>query len=234
MKIETAVIMAGGKGLRLRPYTYMIPKPLLPYKDYTILEDIIKKLTSYGIKEIFIVATHVQRKYLQCLDFNKKYNITINLIFEYEEKGTFGGLYYLRNYLKKDFLLMNGDIITDLNYRKLMTKHLLNKSKLTICIKKFSYQMPYGEVIRKPNNHNAIGYILEKPIYKWDINAGIYLVNPEILKHLDGNKINFNQYLKLILDEYEINYYEIKEYWLDVGNDENYKKANGLENAKPL
>ena len=175
--INQAVIMAGGEGLRLRPFTYMVPKPLLPFGDITIIEHSIKRLAEYGIKEIFILTLYQNHRFDECLKYQDRYNIKINLIREPRKLGTIGGLYNVRDRIKDSFILMNGDIITELDFKKFFKYHLDKKSFVTIGIKQFDYQLPYGIV--NSNEKGVVTNFEEKPKYKHTINTGIYLIKSE-------------------------------------------------------
>lgn len=223
MEIKQAVIMAGGEGIRLRPFTYMVPKPLLPYGNLTIIEHTIKQLSAYGIKKIYILTSYQNNRFSECLKYQKKYNVKIKLVREKEKMGTIGGLYYLRKELKEPFILMNGDIITKLNFDKVIKKHKKNKSKITICIKDYCYKLPYG--ILQTNEEGVVKDILEKPEYNCNINAGIYLMEPDLLEYLNGGKIDFTDFFSTIKDEHKIFYYKIDDNWIDLGQVKDYEQA---------
>jgi len=223
MNIKQAVIMAGGEGIRLRPFTYMVPKSLLPYGDLTVIEHTIKQLSTYNINEIYILTSYQNHRFEECLNYQKKYNVKIKLKKEIKQMGTIGGLYHIRNELKGPFILMNGDTITEVNFNKILQKHKKNKSKITICIKDYSYKLPYGVLLT--NKGGVVKDILEKPEYNYNINAGIYLIEPELLKYLDGKKTDFTEFFCIIKKEHKIYYYKIKENWIDVGQIKDYEEA---------
>ena len=222
--IKQAVIMAGGEGLRLRPFTYMIPKPLLPFGDMTVIEHSIKRLAEDGIKEIFILTLYQNHRFDECLKYQDKYNIKLNLIREPKKMGTIGGLYNIRDKITGPFILMNGDIITELDFEKIFKQHVQKKSVLTIGVKQFDYQLPYG-LIKSDENGVVIDFE-EKPRYKHIVNTGIYVINSEILKHLDGSYTDFTDFLENISHEnYKICSYLIKETWRDMGQVQDYENA---------
>ena len=219
--------MAGGEGLRLRPFTYMVPKPLLPFGDITVIEHSIKRLSEHDIKEIFILTLYQNHRFDECLKYKEKYNVKIHLIKEPRRLGTIGGLYNLRDRIKGPFILMNGDIITELDFKKFFKFHLQKKPEITIGVKKINYQLPYGLVIS--NGDGIVTNLEEKPNYNYKVNTGIYLINPGILKHLDGDYIDFNDFLdKISHEKYKICDYLIEENWFDMGQVKDYEDALDL------
>ncbi len=230
--INQAVIMAGGKGLRLRPFTYMVPKPLLPFGDTTVIEHSIKRLSEYDIKEIFILTLHKNHRFDECLQYQEKYDVKIHLIKEPHKLGTIGGLYNIREKITGPFILMNGDIITELNFKKFFKYHIDKKPVITICVKKINYQLPYGLIIS--NKDGVVTNLEEKPNYQYNVNTGIYLINSEILKHLDGDYADFTDFLeKISHKKYRICDYLMEETWIDMGHVKDYEEAlDLLENKK--
>lgn len=216
--------MAGGEGIRLRPLTYMVPKPLLPFGNLTVIEHSIKRLSQCGVKEIFILTSYQNERFSECLEYQPKYGVKIHLLSEPEKLGTVGGLYYIREKLKNPFILMNGDLITNLNFSKLIDHHTINNRKITICVKEYEYTLPYGLV--NVDNDGLITKLEEKPKYVYLVNAGIYLINPEILKYLNGKKIHFTEFLNVLLKvKISIGTYLVEETWIDMGHVQDYEAA---------
>ena len=142
--INKAVIMAGGEGVRLRPLTYVVPKPLLPLGSYTVAEHIIRQIAENGIKEIFILVSYQHEKFDICLDYGRKYGINIRVIKEKGRLGTIGGLINIKNDLDAPFLLSNGDIIAKVNIQEMYAKHKQENAMITLGVKDYSVQIPYG------------------------------------------------------------------------------------------
>lgn len=230
MAVKQAVIMAGGKGLRLRPLTYMLPKPMLPFGDATVIEHTIKRLSQHGIKEIFIVTSYQNHRFKECLSCQEKYKVKICIQEESAELDTIGGLFYLRNKLTTPFVLINGDLITNANFTKLAEYHRQQNARITVCVKDFEYQLPYGLVIS--DKDRLVQALEEKPIYNFRISLGIYLMEPNILDYLDGKPLKATELLSLLLkDKQKISIYMLKEKWIDMGQVKDYEDAlNFAEN----
>ncbi len=220
-----AVIMAGGLGSRLKPLTHIIPKPLLPLGERTILEFVIDRLSKHGFKDI-IVATNFQSDLFEAY-LKDGSHLGVNITYSKEEKslGTVGPLSLLKEGLGNEpFLVVNGDILTNLNFKDLLDFHLKNNADLTITTKEIKTPFQYGIV------HSEGGIVRdleEKPNLKNNILAGIYILNPDILDFLkDGEHKHMTDLIRDVINlGKKVVVYNIKEYWLDVGIMENYKKA---------
>jgi len=219
-----AVVLAGGKGTRLKPYTTVFPKPLMPIGDMPILEIIIRQLKKYGITDITISVGYLAGLIETFFGNGNKFGVKINYSMEYEPLGTAGPLSLIKN-LDETFILMNGDVLTSLNYKKFIEYHRIKKSILTIGLHTQSYQIPLG-YIEHDKNYNVTNYI-EKPVHKYDVGMGIYLMEPETLKHIEkGKRFDIPELiLKLISDNKKVIGYPTDDYWLDMGKHEEYNKA---------
>jgi NDP-sugar pyrophosphorylase family protein len=229
-----AIILAGGKGTRLFPYTNVLPKPLMPIGDMPILEIIIRQLKKYGIIDITVSVGYLAGLIETFFGDGRKFGVKINYSMENEPLGTAGPL-SLISPLNETFLLMNGDVLTSLNYTKFIEYHRTKESCLTIGLHSQSYQIPLG-YIEHDLNYNVTNYI-EKPEYKFDVGMGIYLMEPEILDYIEkGNKLDIPELvMKLISDKKKIVGYPTNEYWLDMGKHEEYDKAiNDFEKNRHL
>ena len=171
--IKRAVILAGGKGTRLKPLTRVLPKPLMPIGKFTILEIVIRQLKFYGFKHITIAVNH-QAKLIKAFFGNgKKFKISIDYILEKKPLGTMGPLKGIVD-LPENFLVMNGDILTDLNFNKLYNSHLKNKNLFTISSHKRKELIDYG--LLKSNKKNYLTKFLEKPNKTYQVSMGIYVL----------------------------------------------------------
>ena len=181
-----AIIMAGGRGNRLKPFTNILPKPLMPINDQTMLDIIVKDLRSYGINNIFLTLSYkfeIIKSYLKEMKYGKK----ISCIYERQPMGTAGGLRLILNKVPTNTVLVtNCDITAKLNYTKLIEYHKKNNNSLTIVTSFKEYILPYG-VYRKDKLGN-FDQIDEKPKYNFLINIGIYLINKECIKLIPKNK----------------------------------------------
>jgi dTDP-glucose pyrophosphorylase len=215
-KIDNIIlVMAGGRGKRNMPLTKTIPKPLLKYKNKMIIDIILNKIKKEGFEKVFISVRYMKDKIIKKLDQNKKFDLKINYIIENKPLGTAGCLSKLKNKTSEPILITNCDIVTDLKYKKLINFHVKEKSDLTVVIKEYKTQNPFGRI--KIKNRKIIE-IEEKPINMSYINAGIYVINPTILKHIPKNKnYDMNELiLKLMKFKKKIVPYPIVDKWNDV------------------
>ena len=219
-----AVILAGGKGTRLLPYTTILPKPLMPMGDMPILEIIIRQLKKYDITDITISVGYLAGLIETFFGDGSKFGVKLNYSMEHEPLGTAGPISLIDN-IDETFLLMNGDVLTSMDYKKFIEYHRTNKSILTIGLHTQSYQIPLG-YIEHDMNYNVTNYI-EKPVHKFDVGMGIYLMEPEILQYINKEKkLDIPELvLKLISDNKKVIGYPTDEYWLDMGKHEDYNKA---------
>jgi NDP-mannose synthase len=219
-----AVILAGGLGTRLKPFTEIIPKPLLPIGEKAILEIQIEKLKHFGFDEI-ILATNYKSEYIESF-FGDGSKYGVNLVFSKEDipLGTAGPLTLLKEKLTEPFLLMNGDILSLINLAEFY-KFAINKGTLlTIAIKKEITPFAFGNIFF---DGDFVTDIEEKPDIVMYILAGIYIMKPDILKYIPENTIfGMDKLIKgLLTDNQRIAKYNLKEYWLDIGRINDYEKA---------
>lgn len=221
---KRAVILAGGKGTRLRPYTVVLPKPLMPICEYPILEIIVRQLAHYGFDHITMAVNHQADIIKAYFGHGERWNIKIDYSLEKIPLSTIAPLKYIED-LPDDFLLMNGDILTDLNYESFYNYHIKNNSLFTISSYSREQKSEYG-VLQLNNENELIGF-MEKPITKYNVSMGIYMLNKEILEYIprdtfygfDNLMYDLLKYNKRVL----VNKYE--GYWLDIGRPDDYMQA---------
>jgi dTDP-glucose pyrophosphorylase len=220
---NTVVIMAGGLGSRLYPLTKDTPKPMLLVNNKPILERIIEKLIDNGFKKFYISINYLGEQIKDYFQDGLKWNISIKYIEETKKLGTAGSISYLNNKIKEPFIVMNGDIITDLNFIDLINFHLKTKNLSTMCVYRKSYQIPFGVI--EFNNKKEITHIKEKPKNEYYINMGIYVLNPKILKYIPNDTFYDMPTLfqKLIDDNISSNVYLFDGLWTDIGQIDDYK-----------
>lgn len=220
-----AVIMVGGMGVRLRPFTYAIPKPLLPFKDKTILEHMVKFLSENGFDEVFLLTLYQHEKFRQCHDYKEKYGIKVNICYEEEKRGTVGGISIILDRLEDNFLVLNGDLIIETDLKQMFEYHLNNKADITVGITDYNFTVPYG-VIEYDKNNNLIN-IIEKPRYSFKINSGVYILNSAIFDLKDKTKYLDMPTLihRTASKNRTIKTYDIGPYWLDIGQLNDYERA---------
>lgn len=219
-----AVILAGGLGSRLEPFTKIIPKPLLPLGESSVLEIQIFSLKKYGFKEIYI-ATNYMADYVQSfLGGGKKFGVKITFSREKKPLGTCGPVLLLREYLTEPFLLINGDILTTLNFKKIYQFALKTRANLVVVTKELVIPFDFGNIESKGN---YITNIREKPKFTWEILAGIYVLKPPIFDLIPKNKYFGidSLILKMLKAKMKVAKYKMRDYWLDIGRLEDYQVA---------
>ena len=222
-------IMAGGLGKRLIPLTEKIPKPMLEIGGKPLLEKTIEQFINSGFHNFYISTFYKSNIIKEYFKNGEKWNVSIEYIEELKPLGTAGALSLLPyKKFKSPIIMINGDLITDLDINNLLSYHNQEKNIITIGAKKYDIQVPYGVI---ETEGSQVKSIIEKPIHSFFINAGIYVINPQIIKTLNAvNSIDMPDWIKqLIGEKININIFPIHEYWLDIGERSQYEKAK-LEN----
>ena len=222
MKMKV-VILAGGQGKRLAPYTAVLPKPLMPVCDAPILEIIIRQLGSYGLDDIVLSIGHLGSLIQTFFGDGNRFGVKISYSMEDKPLGTVGPL-TLINSLNSTFILMNGDLLTTLDYDDLIEYHRRNGGIATIAVQNREVDIDYGVI--KSEDDELSNYI-EKPILEYMVSMGIYVFEPEVLKYIpQSSKFDFPELMKLLLKEKKkVALYRSKDFWLDIGRREDYQKA---------
>ncbi len=214
-----AIVLAGGKGTRLRPMTFSIPKPLLPIAEKPILEIILQNFKKFGIDEV-IISLGYQGELIKafCGD-GKKFGLKVNFVDEDKPLGTAGPLSLMKDYFDRDetFVLMNGDIFTQLDFAKMIDYHKKAQNKLTIGYRKYEHKLPFG--VLKLDADMLTG-IMEKPATKYNVSAGIYILNSSIIELVPDNSFFTMPDLAeaLMKKSQRVGAYNIEEYWLGIEN----------------
>ena len=219
-----AVILSGGLGTRLKPFTEVIPKPLLPIGEKAVLEIQIEHLRDNGFNHIFL-ATNYKSAYIEnFFGDGSKYGVNLTVSKEVKPLGTAGPVKLLENQLHEPFLVMNGDILTQLPYKKLYDFAITKSSLLTICTKEIVTPFQFGNIHIEGDYVTGIE---EKPDIRTTILAGIYIFKPEILDLIPADEyFGMDSLIKSMLDKgLPITHYPIEEYWLDIGQVKDYEKA---------
>lgn len=218
------VIMAGGKGSRLDPFTRILPKPLIPIGDKSILEIIIEKFTEYGNDEFYISVNHkakIIKSYFE--EIQPEYKI--NYLHEEKPLGTVGALKQLEGKTKKKILLTNCDIIIEADYADLLAHHKEKNNDITIIASLKHYNIPYG--ICEIENGGQLVNIKEKPEYDFLVNTGMYVINTSVLQYIPENEFfHITHLIEKIKSTHKIGIYPISENsWIDTGEWVEYKKT---------
>lgn len=220
-----AVIMAGGEGKRLRPYTHNCPKPMLKLGNKPILEILIRNCIAHGVKNYYISVNYLKSQIIDYFGYGEKWGIKINYLEEEKAMGTAGSLKLLPSKIKENLLIINGDILTKLNIQKLIEFQIDAEAKGSICVVENRTSIPYGVVKSKGIELESIE---EKPTLIHMVNAGIYTISPEILKIIP-KEIEYLDMPELMMMAsrigMKITTYPIHEYWLDIGRHETLNQA---------
>ena len=221
---NNVVLMVGGLGTRLRPLTKHMPKPMLNVGDRPILETIVKGFVDCGFTNITMCLGYKSNVIQDYFQDGSAFGASIDYIVEEKRLGTAGALSLLKKKLNKPFFVMNGDLLTNVNFENMLDFHELNNSKATMCVREYDIQVPYGVVNL---NKEKIVSIEEKPIHSFFVNAGIYLLEPECIDLIPSNGFYDMPLLfeELILNNKKTVSFPLKEYWLDVGRISDYEKA---------
>ena len=221
-----AVILAGGKGVRLRPYTTALPKPLMPIGDHhSILQIVLDQLASFGFTSVTLAINHLGPLIRAFVGDGGRWGLRIDYVEEDVPLSTIGPLFGLKHTLPDEFLVMNGDILTDLNYADLLTAHGLGGSPLTVATAAQTHKIEFG-VLDVADGH-IVGF-REKPVLSYPVSMGVYAMSRRALApYPPGLPFGFDQ---LVLDLLERgNYpatYAFEGFWLDIGRPEDYDEAN--------
>jgi len=219
-----AVILAGGKGRRLRPYTLVFPKPLMPIGNMPILEVVIRQLKKYGFKKITITVDYLAELLEAYFGNGSKWNVEITYSRDYEPLGTAGPIASIKD-LEDNFIVMNGDVLTTLHYSKLMRYHIKENPMITVATCDKNVNIDLG--ILKSNENDEIYDYIEKPTLKYQVSMGIYVFNKKVLKYIKKNEyLDFPDLIKILIKNNErVKGFHFSGYWLDIGRHEDYAKA---------
>jgi dTDP-glucose pyrophosphorylase len=221
-----AVLMAGGKGERLRPLTEKIPKPLLPIGNKPIIDYNIDQLIEYGISHINVTVNYLKEQIEE--HFSEPRNgIQINCVKEPCFLGTIGSIKFVDSFHNDTVLVMNSDLFTNIDYEEFFLHFEENKADMSVAAVPYSVSVPYG--IFNLDGRNIQG-IKEKPSYNYYANAGIYLIKKELLKLIPDNEFfNATDFIDLLVSEnYKVIRFPLTGYWIDIGKHEDYNKAQEL------
>lgn len=225
-KENQVILMVGGLGTRLRPLTNELPKPMLHVGGKPILETIIEGYKEYGFIHFVLSVNYKKEIIMDYFKDGSEWGVHITYIEEDKKLGTAGALSLLKEKPTCPFLVMNGDLLTKINYDKLLNFHKENQSVGTMCVREYEYQIPYGVI--ETENQQLLS-IVEKPVKKSFVNAGVYVLSPEILDFIPYDRFyDMPDLFKLLIEKKRnITAFPISEYWMDIGRIADYEKASG-------
>ncbi|HEC1728237.1 TPA: nucleotidyltransferase family protein [Campylobacter lari] len=217
------VLMVGGLGSRLGELTKNTPKPMLKIGKKPILENIVLNFKEQGFKKFIFCVNYKKEVICDYFQEGKGWGVEISYVKEKQKLGTAGALSLIRD-MKNSFIVMNGDILTKLDFDQLVQEHKKSKAVMSVVLREFEHQIPYG-VVKISNND--IKDIEEKPMQKFLVSAGIYVLEPEVLKYIKKDVyLDMPNLIKRLLDKkLKINSYILQDYWIDIGRLEEYEKA---------
>ncbi len=227
MKSIKAVILAGGKGTRLRPYTLVLPKPLMPVGDIPVIESLLKWLCRNGVRDVFITIGYLGHLIKALCGNGRQWDMNIAYSEELEPMGTIGPLHLLKDNLKSTFLVLNGDLVTDLDLREFVQYHKRHGGILTVAVNEKSVKVDLG-VLDAENG--VVTKFREKPKIQFNASMGIYCMAPEILNHIPkGVYFGFDDLMHALLAAGEpIHVFNHEGLWMDIGREEDYFKAQKM------
>ena len=221
---NTVFILAGGKGTRLLPHTKNCPKPMLQISGKPILEIILNQCVEYGFRNFIFSVNYLKDQIIEYFGNGENFNANIQYITEDQPLGTAGSLSLIKAKLKHPIIIINGDVLTQLNLSNLLNYHQEKNATATICVREHISKNPYGVVKLK---NDKLESFEEKPIIKSLINAGVYVINPELITLV--NKKEFLDMPDLLIKSKNnggnIFAYPIHEYWIDIGRYETFEIA---------
>ena len=219
-----AIVLAGGRGTRLAPYTHILPKPLMPIGDMPILEVMLRQMKRAGIRDVVLTVGHLAQLLHTFFADGSQWGMNISYSYEAEALGTAGPLSLVQG-LDSTFLVTNGDVLTTLDLKELLAFHKAQGGAATIAVHRRQVRVDLG-VVQWDGDHRISGYI-EKPVYDYTVSMGIYVFEPIVMKF-----ISFNQYLdfpdlvlKMIASGEKVVGYTFDGYWMDLGRPDDYTQA---------
>jgi len=218
-----AVVMAGGYGHRLKPLTDDLPKPMLPVGDKPLLEFIINQIRDAGVREVNLTTHYKSESISEHFKDGREFGVEIRYLHEAKPLGTAGALSLLDK-SEKTLLVINGDILTRIDFRAMLNFHIEHRADMTLGVRPHEIRIPYGVI---ESDGADITGISEKPVIHRFINAGIYMLDPGVLRHIPSNEpYDMTDLISVLIPGKErVVGFPVHEYWLDIGHIEDYRKA---------
>jgi NDP-mannose synthase len=221
---KKAVVLAGGMGTRLRPYTVVLPKPLMPIGEYPILEVILRQLAHFDFTDVTLAVNHQADIIKAFCGDGSRWGLSITYSLEDQPLSTIAPLRLIPD-LPQDFLLMNGDVLTDLDLHQLYYNHVADKRLFTIAAARRTHIIDYG--VLHVTDDGLLSGFSEKPKANYLVSMGVYMVNRAILEHVPPDvKYGFDDLmLALIAAKHGVHVFTYEGYWLDIGRPDDYMRA---------
>jgi NDP-sugar pyrophosphorylase family protein len=225
--MKRAVILAGGLGTRLRPYTTVLPKPLMPVGDRPVLDIVVRQLHRDGFDRITIATGYLAELIEAFFRDGERYGIPIDYFREEEPLGTVGALALLDD-LDEDFLVMNGDVLTDIGYGALLERHKASDAIATIATHAKQVQISLGVLgFDDPDDTTRLTQYYEKPKIDYEASMGVYCFSPEVIQYIEpGQRLDFpDLMLRLVAEGRTVRAWRSTDFWLDIGRPDDYEEA---------
>lgn len=222
-----AVILAGGVGTRLRPYTTVLPKPLMPVGNYPIAETLVRQLRHHGVREITFAVGYLHQLIEAYFGDGSNLGVNISYLREDEPLGTAGPLAKLTQFTEP-LIVLNGDILTDLNFSELYRRHLDSNAEITIAA--YNKQVKIDLGVLETDHDQRLNNYIEKPEYFFKVSMGIYVISPGVLPYIPvDERFDFpDLVLKLLNSGQKVQTYPFSGIWLDIGRNEDYAGATEM------
>jgi dTDP-glucose pyrophosphorylase len=219
---NSVVLMAGGTGSRLAPMTDHCPKPLLPIGNRPVLETLLIELIQAGFEHFWISVNYRAEMIEEYFGDGERWGVEVQYLREKSALGTAGALSLLPDIPKTPILVMNGDLLTKVNYTKLLEFHEYHQVQMTMGVREYDLQVPYG-VVRLEDVH--VAKLDEKPIQWFFVNAGVYVLEPGLIGKIPQSAFNMTDLLDQLIPQREVVAFPIHEYWIDIGKNEDFLRA---------
>lgn len=218
-----AVILAGGRGTRLAPYTTVLPKPLMPIGDMSILEIVIRQLAHHGIQDITLAVGYLAELLMAYCGDGSKFGVKLDYSREQEPLGTAGPISLIPN-LNETFLVMNGDLLTTIDYSAMWKYHKERNAIATLASYRREVKIDLGVI---ESEDGWVKDYIEKPTYHYAVSTGIYIFEPQVLQYMEhGQRLDLPELvLRLMRSGQKVNVYNFDGHWLDIGRHDDYDSA---------
>lgn len=224
-KPNCVVLMLGGLGMRLRPLTESIPKPLIEVGGKPILETIVERFSEQGFNKFIFCINYLGHQIRDHFGDGSDWGVQIDYIEETKQLGTAGALSLLEvGAIEEPFIVMNGDLLTKVDFTAFIELHRSHKNSITVGVREYSHQVPYGVIELESD---SVSQIVEKPVYSYFVNAGIYSLAPDVLRHIPFNKyLDMPNLIELVMDKkHKVGAFPVTEYWKDIGQYADFEQA---------
>jgi NDP-sugar pyrophosphorylase family protein len=221
-----AVVLAGGRGTRLLPYTTTIPKPLVPVGERAVLEIVLRQLRHAGVRQVRLAVNHMAELIMAFFGDGAKLGLAIDYAVESEPLGTVGPLARMAD-LPENFLVLNGDTLSDIDYVALYRDHVARGARLTLSVHRREQKVDFGVLELDAGSRRVVGF-REKPLQAFDVSMGIYVFHRSVLARIPRDRpYGLDQLvLSLLADGEPVHAYPFSGYWLDLGRPDDYDRAN--------